>query len=193
MASFAPIRAVERAIDVLGALNRCPVCTLDMLHRKTGIPKPTLIRLLETLQGKGLVTRAAQYGAYSLTCGVRQLSCGYHGAPRLVEAAMQPMDDLTRKLKWPIALAVPDHDAVVIRYSTLPTSPLSPPHSSIHTPLILPRLPLRPPRLSRGLSGTPRGGGGGLPRAPGAPFWPSGGKKGARALLDILALSDEPE
>src|SRR6218665_2150223 len=67
MPSFAPIRAVERAIDVLGALNRCPVCTLDMLHRKTGIPKPTLIRLLETLQGKGLVPRAAQYGAYSLT------------------------------------------------------------------------------------------------------------------------------
>ncbi|ABM58795.1 regulatory proteins, IclR [Verminephrobacter eiseniae EF01-2] len=169
MASFAPIRAVERAIDVLGALNRCPVCTLDMLHRKTGIPKPTLIRLLETLQGKGLVTRAAQYGAYSLTCGVRQLSCGYHGAPRLVEAAMQPMDDLTRKLKWPIALAVPDHDAVVIRYSTIPTSPLSLLHSSIHMRLSL------------------------VSRALGRAYLAFCTAQECRALLDILALSDEPE
>src|SRR6218665_124736 len=169
MPSFAPIRAVERAIDVLGALNRCPVCTLDMLHRKTGIPKPTLIRLLETLQGKGLVTRAAQYGAYSLTCGVRQLSCGYHGAPRLVEAAMQPMDDLTRKLKWPIALAVPEHDAVVVRYSTIPTSPLSLLHSSIHMRLSL------------------------VSRALGRAYLAFCTAQECRALLDILALSDAPE
>lgn len=169
MASFTPVRAVERAIDVLGALNRSPVCTLDALHRKTGLPKPTLIRLLETLQGKGLVTRAAQYGAYSLSSGVRQLSCGYHGAPRLVEAAMQPMDDLTRKLKWPIALAVPDYDAVVIRYSTIPNSPLSLLHSSINLRLSL---------LSRTL---------------GRAYLAFCTAQERRALLDILKLSADPE
>lgn len=169
MASFTPIRAVERAIDVLAALNRAPVCTLDTLHRNTGIPKPTLIRLLETLQGKGLVTRAPQYGAYSLTSGVRQLSSGYHGEPRLVEAAMRPMDELTRKLKWPMALAVPDYDAVVIRYSTIPSSPLSLLHSSINMRLSL------------------------MTRALGRVYLAACTAQEGRALLDILKLSDDPE
>ncbi|MCW8208013.1 DNA-binding transcriptional regulator [Verminephrobacter aporrectodeae subsp. tuberculatae] len=169
MASFPPIRAVERAIDLLCALNRSPVCTLDALHRRTGIPKPTLVRLLETLQGKALVTRAPLYGAYSLSSGVRQLSCGYHGVPRLVEAAMPSMDELTRKLKWPIALAVPDHDAVVIRYSTIPGSPLSLLHSSINMRLSL------------------------VSRALGRAYLAACTAQECRALLDILKLSEDPE
>lgn len=169
MASFTPIRAVERAVDVLAALNRAPVSTLDVLHRQTGIPKPTLVRLLETLQGKGLVARAPQYGAYSLTSGVRQLSSGYHGEPRLVEAAIRPMDDLTRKLKWPIALAVPDYDAVVIRYSTIPSSPLSLLHSSINMRLSL------------------------MTRALGRVYLAACTAQECRALLDILKVSGDPE
>lgn len=132
MASFSPIRSVERALDVLLALNRTPVCTLDHLYRQTGLPKPTLVRLLETLEGKGMVVRAPQYGAYSLASGVKTLSDGYHGEPRIVEAAMPPMNDLTRLFKWPVALAVPDYDAVVIRYSTIAQSPLALLHSSVN-------------------------------------------------------------
>lgn len=132
MASFSPIRSVERALDVLLALNAAPVCTLDQLHRKTGLPKPTLVRLLETLESKGMVAHAPQYGAYSLNSGVRALSAGYHGEPRIVQAAMAPMNDLTRLFKWPVALAVPDRDSVVIRYSTIPHSPLALLHSSVN-------------------------------------------------------------
>jgi len=137
MPSFPPIRAVERAIDVLVALNRQQVCTLDHLHKQTAIPKPTLVRMLETLAGKGLVIHAPQYGAYRLISGVKTLAAGYHGEPRIVEAAMPPMNDLTRLFKWPVALAVPDYDAVVIRYSTIPQSPLSLLHSSVNMRLSL--------------------------------------------------------
>lgn len=137
MASFSPIRSVERALDVLLALNVTPVCTLDQLHRQTKLPKPTLVRILETLEGKGMVARAPQYGAYSLNSGVKALTSGYHGEPRIVQAAMTPMNDLTRLFKWPVALAVPDHDAVVIRYSTIPHSPLALLHSSVNMRLSL--------------------------------------------------------
>jgi IclR family mhp operon transcriptional activator len=41
------------------------------------------------------------------------------------------LDDLTRKVKWPLAVAVPESGAVVIRYSTIPLSPLSLLHSSL--------------------------------------------------------------
>ena len=41
-------------------------------------------------------------------------------------------DALTRRIKWPLAVAVFDGDAMVVRYSTIPSSPLSLLHSSIN-------------------------------------------------------------
>ena len=87
MASYPPVRSVERVIELLQCLNRQPVSTLDELHRATGLPRPSLVRLLQTLIGKGLVRHAPQYGAYYVTSGVLALSCGYHSEPRIIEAA----------------------------------------------------------------------------------------------------------
>lgn len=169
MASFSPIRSVERAVDVLLALNRHPVCSLDLLHQQTHIPKPTLVRVLETLQHRGLVARAPQYGAYSLASGVKTLSAGYHGEPRIVEAAAAPANALTRKIKWPLAVAVPDYDAVVVRYSTIPDSPLSLLHSTLNMRLSL------------------------VGRAMGRAYLAFCGREERRALLDILRLSSNEE
>lgn len=131
MASFPPVRAVERAIELLQCLNRQPISTLDQLHRQTGLPKPSLVRLLQTLVSKGLVNHAPQSGAYYLTSAVHTLSCGYHSEPRIIEAAAPVADAMTAKHKWPVAVAVFDTDAVVVRYSTIAQSPLSLLHSSI--------------------------------------------------------------
>lgn len=137
MPSFAPIRSVERALDVLLALNRAPICSLEQLYQQTRIPKPTLVRLLETLQRRDLVSHAPGYGTYRLASGVKLLSAGYHGEPRIVEAASAPADALTRKIKWPLAIATLDYDAVAVRYSTIPTSPLALLHSTINMRLSL--------------------------------------------------------
>jgi IclR family mhp operon transcriptional activator len=169
MSSFVPIRAVERALDVLLALNRQPISTLDLLYQQTRIPKPTLVRLLETLQSKGMVARGPQYGSYILSSGVKTLAVGYHGEPRIVEAAAAPADALTRKIKWPLAVAVPDDDAVVVRYSTIPNSPLALLHSTINM------------RLS--LAG----------RALGRAYLAFCTREERRALLDILRTSSNEE
>ncbi len=137
MASFPPVQAVVRTIDLLQALNRQPVSTLDVLHKQTGIPKPSIIRLLESLASKGLVRHAPQYGAYYLTSLVKALSDGYHSEPRIVEAAQARLDALTQSIKWPVAIAVFDTDAMVVRYSTIPNSPLSLLHSTINMRLSL--------------------------------------------------------
>ena len=137
MASFPPVRAVERVIDVLQCLNRQPISTLDLLHRQTGLPKPTLVRLLQTLVSKGLVNHAPQSGAYYLTSAVHSLSSGYHSEPRVIEAAAPVADALTAQLKWPVAVAVFDIDAVVVQYSTIAQSPLSLLHSSLNMRLSL--------------------------------------------------------
>ena len=131
MASFPPVRAVERAIDLLQCLNRQPISTLDRLHQQTGLPKPSLVRLLQTLVALGLVNHASQHGAYYLTSAVYSLSCGYHSEPRIIEAAAPVADAFTARFKWPVAIAVFDADAAVVQYSTIAQSPLSLLHSSI--------------------------------------------------------------
>lgn len=137
MSSSQSVRSVARAIGLLQAMNRQPVSTVDMLHLQTSLPKPTIVRLLRTLEDLQLVRHAPQHGAYYLTSEVRSLSTGYHSEPQIVEAAMSLMDAMTLKVKWPMAIAVFEDNAVVVRYSTIPLSPLALLHSSINMRLSL--------------------------------------------------------
>jgi IclR family mhp operon transcriptional activator len=131
MASFPPVNSVVRALNLLRSLNNSPVSTVEKLYVQTRIPKSTIVRLLQTLEAQGLVRHAPQHGAYCLTAEVGKLSSGYHGVPRLIEASAAQLDEMTRQVKWPMAVAVPASDAVSICYSTIPLSPLSLHHSSI--------------------------------------------------------------
>jgi IclR family mhp operon transcriptional activator len=137
MPASRPVSVVVRALGLLRAMNQQPVSTIDNLHRLTKLPKPTIVRLLQTLEADGLVRRAPQYGAYHLTAEVRALSSGYHSEPRIVEASARIADGLTDRFKWPVSVAVQDADAMIVRYSTIPHSPLSFFHSTINMRLSL--------------------------------------------------------
>ena len=137
MPATRPVNVVLRALQILRALNRQPVSTVDAIHKHTAIPKPTIVRLLQTLEADGLVRRAPQYGAYHLTSEVMALASGYHSEPRIVEASAAVCEALTQDLKWPVSVAVHDGDAMIVRYSTIPHSPLSFFHSTINMRLSL--------------------------------------------------------
>ena len=131
MPSFPPVEAVVRTLRLLESLNRHPVASIAQLHGQTGIPKPSLVRLLQTLEGQGYVRRAPKPGGYHLTSKVRALASGFHSEPRIVEVVAPMLDALTANFKWPAALATPDQGAAVIRYSTTPRSPLALLHSTV--------------------------------------------------------------
>lgn len=126
------IRSVERAIDVLQALNRRPLSTLHDLHRETGLPKPSIVRLLRTLEAKGLAAQSSSYGTYQLLGRVKSLSSGFHHEPLVIEVAEEIMIDFTKREGWPLALALFDLNAVVVRASTIPYTSLSLFHSSLN-------------------------------------------------------------
>ncbi|UHL64667.1 DNA-binding transcriptional regulator [Paralcaligenes sp. KSB-10] len=163
------VRSVARAIGILQAMNRQAVSTVEMLYVQTDLPKPTIVRLLRTLEDLKLVRHAPQHGAYYLTSEVRSLSAGYHSEPKIVEAAMSLMDAMTLKVKWPMAIAVFDDNAVVVRYSTIPLSPLALLHSSINMRLSL------------------------ASRALGRVYLAFCDKSEQEIILDALALSVDPE
>lgn len=131
------IRSVERAIDILQALNRRPLSTLHDLHCETGLPKPSIVRLLRTLEAKGLAAQSSSYGSYQLLGRVKSLASGFHHEPEIVEAAEDRMIEFTRREGWPLSMALFDVNAVVVRACTIRFTSLSLEHSSLNRRLSL--------------------------------------------------------
>ncbi len=131
MPSYKAVQSVLRALNVLEEVNRRRSVSIAELHRATGLPKPTLVRLLETLVAAGYVASGARLDGYQVTSLVTNLSAGFHGGPLVVEAARPSAIRLTQQLKWPAAVAVPEQDAVVICFSTIPDSHMAPIHSTV--------------------------------------------------------------
>lgn len=163
------VEAAARTLRLLEELNRHRVVSLDTLHKTTSLPKSTLVRLLKSLCAMGYVANDRRQGGYAVTSRVKSLSNGFRGDPLVVEAARPWAIAFTRQHQWPVAIAVRDGLSVAIRFSTIPDSPVSPFHATINTRLSL---------LGRALG-----------RAYVA-FCPS---RERRDLIDMLALSPEPE
>lgn len=126
-----PVQSVLRAVAVLEVLNRRRSTTVEELHRATGLPKPTLMRLLGTLGVAGLVAKGDRGVGYHVTSGVLALSAGFHGGPLVAEAGRPWAVALTRRLRWPAAIAVPDGERVAVCVSTVADSNVSPFHARV--------------------------------------------------------------
>lgn len=120
-----PIRAVCRALDLLRTLNTEQKASLHDLHLRTGLPKSTLSRLLQTLQHEGYVRAEGAAGSYRVTAKVKELSTGYTEKSLVVDVGSPLALRVTRAIRWPLAIGTLDGDAVVVRYSTMPYSPLA--------------------------------------------------------------------
>jgi IclR family transcriptional regulator, mhp operon transcriptional activator len=137
MPTGSPVESVRRTFALLEELNRQRITSVQHLHAVTRLPKSTIVRLLETLRILGYVTNDPRQGGYQVTSGVRSLSSGFHGDPLVVEAARPWAIEFTRQYKLPIGIAVFDRDAMVVRLSTTPDSPLSPFHATINMKLAM--------------------------------------------------------
>ena len=62
--SYPPVQAVCRALDILRTLNRLRIASIQQLHEATGFPKPSIVRMLETLLAEGYVARDNMCGGY---------------------------------------------------------------------------------------------------------------------------------
>lgn len=134
-ASYEPIKAVRRAFAVLRALNDLRFASVGDLYRETGISKPTIVRMLETLISEGYVARDNLFGGYRVTSNVQNLSSGFNGTSILIEAARAWTVTLTRDIKWPISLGTASGSEIFVDFTTSPISPWSYPFAVLHTRL----------------------------------------------------------
>ncbi len=137
MASFETIKSVEKTLRVIEAMNLRQVSKVNELADALNVPAPTVVRILETLEALGFVRQIDRRTGYCITERVTALSAGYHGLPAVFDKACLALEELTRKLLWPAALATLDRDAMVVRYSTIPRSPLSHSQSTVNKRLDL--------------------------------------------------------
>ena len=112
------VRALTRGIAVLQAINRGGSVTMTEIARASGIPYPTVFRLVETLMVEGLVEREPMRRRYRPTALVQTLAHGFQGDGRLVNAARPHIVALTRRIGWPISVSTPVGHSMVLRDST---------------------------------------------------------------------------
>lgn len=126
MSSSTTIRSLERGLKVLESLQETPISSLHDIHRQTQIPKPSLLRILHTLERAGLVSRRLADGRYRISTNLSHLARKRDRYDAVAEAAAPVLDRLCRKVSWPSDLMVPAGDHLEIRES-----------SRVHTPFAI--------------------------------------------------------
>jgi IclR family mhp operon transcriptional activator len=99
---------------VLEALERNPILSLQDLHLTTGISKPALLRLLQTLDKFGLVSRRLGDGRYRSHATLTRAPRRHAHHERVAEAAAPVLDRLCQRISWPSDLMVPAGDHLLI-------------------------------------------------------------------------------
>jgi IclR family mhp operon transcriptional activator len=116
------VRGLERGLQVLQALQATSISSLQDLHLATRISKPSLLRILHTLEQFGMVSRRLADGHYRISSIVRSAR-KRDRYDRVAEAAAPVLDRLCQKISWPSDLFVPAGDHMERRETSRAQSP----------------------------------------------------------------------
>ena len=119
------MRGPLRTIAVLRALNVRNGSTVGELAKFTGISRPALYRILETLREAGYVSVNLGRQQYCLTMLVRTLAQGFTDEDWVVQVARPVLSALQRKVLWPVDLGTFMNGAMWIRETTRHMSPMT--------------------------------------------------------------------
>ena len=89
------------------------------------LPRPTVYRILETLEDRGLLYRSVSDSVFRLTNAARHLSEGFADEEWIRTLGAPLLRRLGERVLWPTDLATFENDAMIIRESTHSFSPFS--------------------------------------------------------------------
>lgn len=125
MAIYKPVRALERGLRILEVVNERDGVKTQEIADLIGLSRPTVFRLLETLQGMGFVSQSTSGTKWHPTLSCHLLSSGFVDKSWVSQIAMPEMIELGRRILWPIDLVTIDEGAMLIRETTHKVSPFS--------------------------------------------------------------------
>ena len=101
------IQALARGLQVLQELQTSQGMTLAALHRRTGVPKASLMRILKTLMEQGFIWQRMLDDVWLPSFSLAEAAGRMNRDQQLLEIASPILEALTRQIEWPSVLAVP--------------------------------------------------------------------------------------
>jgi IclR family transcriptional regulator, mhp operon transcriptional activator len=101
------IQSLARGLEVLQLIQTVGALSLHDLHRMSGIPKASLLRILKTLSEQGMIWQRILDDHYIPSYSLSELANRVDRESRLVEVASPVLEALTQEVKWPSVLAAP--------------------------------------------------------------------------------------
>lgn len=119
------VRALVRGLAVLRHVNTAGAARPSEIAQALGIPRPTVYRILETLEEAGYVVFSASANLARVTRLAASLGDGAAMTTELCRAAGPVFAEYAARMIWPLDLAVYENAAMVIQETTHGRSPLS--------------------------------------------------------------------
>ena len=117
-ASDVSVRSLRRGLEVLQAINRFGAMRLVDITVATGLPYPTVFRLVDTLVDAGMIELEPGRRRYRPTALVQTLSLGYRDELALVALARSHIVSLCREVGWPVTVCTRVGNNMMVRDST---------------------------------------------------------------------------
>lgn len=138
MARDNQINSLKKGFQVLQIINQKVGLKAAEIGQIARMPRPTVYRILETLEELGFVAQDRSSGLWRVTLHAKSLSSGFRQADWIVQAAVPQMVSLGRRILWPLDLVTFSNDSMVIRESTHDFSPYSVNHGMVglHLPIL---------------------------------------------------------
>jgi IclR family mhp operon transcriptional activator len=112
------LSSLRRGLKVLALLNQKVSATMAEMARAIDLPRTTTRRIVDTLIDEGYVERIPDCRSYRLTPVVNILSNGFSDESWVSHVASPLLFDTTREIGWPLSLATPLGEDVMVRVST---------------------------------------------------------------------------
>lgn len=119
------VRALTRGLAILRHVNAAGQARPAEIAAALSIPRPTVYRLLETLEEAGYVTFSASANMVRVTRLAAALGDGYAATSTLCQAAAPILAEAGARIVWPMDLTIYSDAAMVIQETTHGRSPLS--------------------------------------------------------------------
>ena len=138
MARDNQINSLKKGFQVLQIINQKVGLKAAEIAHIAQMPRPTVYRILETLEELGLVSQDRSSGVWRVTLHAKSLSSGFREADWIMQAVVPQMVSLARRVLWPLDLVTFNNYSMVIRESTHDFSPYSVNHGMVglHLPIL---------------------------------------------------------
>jgi IclR family mhp operon transcriptional activator len=117
------MQSLTRGLSVIKCVIAGEPCTLHHIHLETGLPKPTLLRILETLEAQGVIFRPIDDRRYRISNNSFLFTRERDIRTILQEVAVPVLSRMCKDIAWPTDLTVRDGHRMVVVASNRMLSP----------------------------------------------------------------------